>query len=344
MKQTTKHTSILVPTAIAALLTLPCGVSAQDMKPIELRYTSSAPAKGNPWVTQIERLAKDVDEESKGELKIQPFLNATLGSEQDTVQQVVRGRIDMGGYTLGATSTVVPEMALLMMPFYFSSVAEMDCVLDNHMLKPTTELFDKRGIKFLGWMEVGSIEFFGKKTYTSPKDLAGAKAAMYANKVFASFYSTLGASPIPLGTPEWIPAFQTGMVDVVMTPITFAVPSGLSKVATVSTRMGAFDTPSLTLINKASFEKLPKHLQDALQKAVARTTAAQARTEVRGFEAVLHGMHEKAGGQTVALTQPQRDAWRKELESLYPKMVEDTGGTAKTFFAAMEAGRKACTK
>lgn len=44
----------------------------------------------------VERFAKQVEGESKGELKVVPFFASQLGSEQDTVQQVARGRIDMG--------------------------------------------------------------------------------------------------------------------------------------------------------------------------------------------------------------------------------------------------------
>ncbi|WP_158219953.1 TRAP transporter substrate-binding protein [Ideonella sp. A 288] len=344
MMQTHVPAAALMAAVGCAMLSMSTGVAAQDKKPIELRYSSGAPPKGNPWVTQIERFAKHVEEESKGELKIQPFLNSALGSEQDTVQQVARGRIDMGGYASGAAALVVPEVALLVMPFYFRNVAEFDCVLDNHMTKPVAELYDKKGVKFLGWTEVGSIELFGKKPFLAPKDLNGAKAAIYANKTQSLFFSSLGASPTPLGLPEWIPAFQTGMADVVMTPITFALPSGLTKVAPVATRLGVYDSPALTLMNKATFDKLPKHLQDALVKAGERTPSSQYRAEVRGFEGVLYGMHEKAGGQIVVATQEQRDAWRKQLEPVYPKIVKETGGTSEAFFATMEAGRKACAK
>ena len=145
--------------ALAAALVSPA--VAQDKKPIELRYSSGAPPKGNPWVTQIERFAKHVEEESKGELKIATFFASQLGSEQDTVQQVARGRIDMGGYSAGAAALVVPEVALLLMPFYFRNVEELDCVLDKHMTTLVTDLYDKKGIKFLSWTEVGSIEMFG---------------------------------------------------------------------------------------------------------------------------------------------------------------------------------------
>ena len=75
-----------------------------------------------------------------------------------------------------------------------------------------------------------------------------------------------------------------------------------------------------------------------------RVPSAQYRAEVRGFESVLYGMHEKAGGQVVVATQEQRDAWRKVVEPIYPQIVDETGGQSKAFFAQMEAGRKACAK
>ena len=340
----TVHKTSGLALALALAASLAGAVQAQDKKPIELRYTTGAPPKGNPWVMQIERFAKNVDEESKGELKIAPFFGSQLGSEQDTVQQVARGRIDMGGFSAGSSALVVPEVALLLMPFYFRNTAELDCVLDNHMSKLVTDLFDKKGIKFLGWTEVGSIELYGKKAFLNPKELNGVKAASYANKTQALFYSSLGASPNPLGLPEWIPAFQTGMAEVVMTAITSALPMGLTKVAPVITKLGTYDAPALTLMNKATFDKLPKPLQDAMLRAGERVPPAQYRSEIRGFESTLYGMHEKAGGQIVTATQEQREAWRHAVEPAYSKIVDETGGTSKAFFAALEAGRKACAK
>ena len=328
--------------AALGMAAAPTTVSAQDTKPVELRYSSGAPPSGNPWVMQINRFGKDVEEESKGEIKIQTFFASALGSEQDTVQQVVRGRIDMGGYSGGSAALIVPEIGLLLMPVYFASAAEFDCVLDNHMTKMVTDLFAAKGIRFAGWSEVGNIDLWGKKPYLSPKDLSGVKAASYANKTQQLFFSSNGANPNPLGLPEWIPAFQTGLAEVVFTTITYALPSGLTKVAPVATR-GFYDSPGLTLMNKAAFEKLSKAHQDALVRATARHTSAKSRTEVRGFENTLFGMHEKAGGQAVVLTPEQRAEWRKVLAPVYPQIVKETGGSADRFFAAMEAGRKACS-
>ncbi len=115
-----KTTAIFPVSLITLGLAIAPAIStAQDKKPIELRYSSGAPPAGNPWVMQINRFAKEVEEESKGEIKIQPFFASQLGSEQDTVQQVARGRIDMGGYSGGSAALIVPEIGLLLMPAYF---------------------------------------------------------------------------------------------------------------------------------------------------------------------------------------------------------------------------------
>lgn len=330
--------------ACMVLLAMPGIAPAQDKKPVELRYSSGAPPQNNPWATQIARFAKLVDEESKGELKIQPFLASALGSEQDTVQQVARGRIDMGGYSTGAAALIVPEVVLINAPGAFASLVQRDCVLDNHIKGLVTELFDKKGIKFLGWTEVGSVELFGKKPLTQPKDLNGIKAAAYANKSSMLFFTTLGGSPTALGLPEWIPAFQTGMAEVVQTPITYALPSGLTKVAPVVTRLGLIHSPALTLINKRVFDGLPKPLQEALLRANDKIPASQYRSEIYGFEKVLYGMHEKAGGQIADITPEQHEAWVKALEPYHAKLVGEVGGNAKAMAAAIEAGRKACPK
>ncbi len=338
------RTALTTALAVGLGLALTPLASLAQAKPTELRYSSGAPPKGNPWVTQVERFAKDVSEESKGSLAIQPFFSSQLGSEQDTVQQVARGRIDMGGYSAGSAALVVPEVALLLMPFYFKNTAELDCVLDDHMTKAVTDLYAKKGVQFLGWTEVGTIDLVGKKPFLNPKDLQGAKAASYANKTQALFYAALGANANPLGLPEWIPAMQTGLTEVVMTTITSALPMGLTKVAPVISRVGLYDAPGLTLMNKGIYDKLTKDQQEAITRATARNPSAKMRTEVRGFENVLFGIHEKAGGLAPTITPAQRAEWRKAMESVYPKIVSETGGTSDSFFAAMETGRKACAK
>jgi TRAP-type C4-dicarboxylate transport system substrate-binding protein len=335
------RTSLSVAMMLVVVATA-SGAAAQQ-GPVELRYTTGAPDK-TPWVMQLRRFEKDVEEESKGTLKIASFIAAQLGNEQDTMQQVARGRIDMGGFSSGAVALVAPEIALLGLPFYFRTAAEQDCVLDNHMTNAVADLLHKKNVRFLGWTEVGTADIVGKRPFVSPADVKGLKAAAASHKVSAITWSTLGANPTPVGITEIASAFQTGLVDVQGTVVTFYLPSGLAKVAPVLTRVELSDAPGIIVMNRRSYEKLSPEHQAALDRATARRTATQLRQEIRGFEETLREMHVKTGGTVVPVTQAQRDEWRKALQPAWPQMVKEIGGEAQKFFKLMEAGRAACEK
>ncbi|MBL8674618.1 MAG: TRAP transporter substrate-binding protein DctP [Rhodospirillales bacterium] len=111
--------------ALAVVAAAATGGASAQQKAAEFRYTTGAPPN-TPWVMQLDRFAKDLDEESKSAMKIVPFINAQLGNEQDTMQQVARGRIDMGGFSVAAAALLVPELSLTGLPFYFTSAKQQD--------------------------------------------------------------------------------------------------------------------------------------------------------------------------------------------------------------------------
>ena len=90
------------------------------------------------------------------------------------MQQVARGRIDMGGFSNNSVALLVPELSLIPMPFYYRNPTEVDCVLDSALTRPVTELLAAKGLQFLGWGEAGTLDLVGKKPHLQPPDLARA--------------------------------------------------------------------------------------------------------------------------------------------------------------------------
>jgi TRAP-type transport system periplasmic protein len=330
----------VLATAGAALTIALTGTALAQGKPAEFRYTTGAPPN-TPWVMQLERFVKDVDEESKGTIKINPFINAQLGNEQDTMQQTARGRIDLGGFSVAAAAALVPELALTSLPFYFDSSQQQDCVYD-HLIPYTTNALAQKGVVFLGWTHVGSGNIVGKKPYKAPTDVKGLKARSAPTKTAAAFWVALGANPTPLGITEWASAHQTGLVDVSDAPVTYYVPSGLGKIAPVYTRTNHVDSGGIVVMSKAVYDKLTADQRNALQAAVAKRSAAQLRAEIRGFEEKILELHLKNGGQIVTLTPAERAQWQKALQPAWPDMVKAVGGNAEAFFKLMEDAKKKC--
>jgi TRAP-type transport system periplasmic protein len=323
----------------SGLLVAPPAAQAQG-SPVTLRFASNAPAK-SPWAVQIDRLAAKIAEESKGTVKIEPFYGGQLGNEQDTLQQILRGRIDMGAFSTGAMSLVVPEVNVLILPMYFRTVAEQDCVIDRHLLRPFEDLVTARGMKLLGMGEVGNIDLAGKKPYVNVADVRGTKATSYS-KMQATMWTALGANPVFLGVPEWASSMQTGMVDFIGPPMALYVPSGLNKIAPVLSRVSLWNSSAFTVINKATWDKLSAEQRAAVDRALVVENATLWRREIRGMEGKLREAHVAGGGTMVEPTAEQRAAWRAALTPTWAEVVKALGGQSEALFKTVESALPSC--
>jgi TRAP-type C4-dicarboxylate transport system substrate-binding protein len=318
-------------------------VHAQEAKPVELRYAAGAPQR-SVWGMQVERFAKAVDEESKGTVKIVPFLGGQLGSDVEIIQQVARGRIDMAGVPVPFAALLVPELQLTALPTYFRNAEELDCVMDGGLMAEIENRIGGKGLKVISWGESGALDLVGKRAFASPSDLAGTKAGTSGGRIGVIMWEALKANPVTVQPPEATAAFQTGLIDVTATVAVFYVASGMNKVAPVLTRTDLFFIPSFNLMNRAAWERLSPEQQAAIERARRRTGVAQQRREVREFQAQMRQAHVAAGGQLVEPDAAGREAYRRAMAPAWPAMVAAAGPDGPGFFAVMDTGRKACAR
>jgi TRAP-type C4-dicarboxylate transport system substrate-binding protein len=333
-----------VPFKVAALaMTCGIGLAHAQSTPVEFKFASSAPPT-SPWAKQIDRSAAQVAEETKGAVKITPFYGSQLGSENDAIAQISRGRLDMGSFTVAAVALQVPEISLVNLPLFFESQAQRDCVLDNHLQKFTVEALAKKNLVFINWGEVGPVHLPGKKAYATPADVKGIKVGVVVNKATTEFWRTMGANPIPTNVAEVASSSQTGLIDTYPTPMAFYVPSGLNKVLPTITKLPLWESAGVTLINKGIYDKMPAELRAAFDTGMRKTPVSTLRAEIRAVDTALTAAHKQAGGTVVEATPEQRAEWTKNLPPFWASIAKDTGPDGEKFLALMEAGRKACPK
>ncbi len=333
-----------IPLKLTALA-IGCGIGwvQAQTTPLELKFASSAPPT-SPWAKQIDRTAANVAEETQGAVKITPFYGSQLGSENDAIAQISRGRIDMGAFTANSVALQVPEIALLQLPFFFDSQQQRDCVLDNHVQKYTVEALAKKNLVFVAWGEVGSVHLPGKKSYATPADVKGLKVGVVANKMTADFWRAMGANPIPTSVAEATSSSQTGLIDTYPTPFAFYVPSGLNKVLPTITKLPLWESAGVTLINKSIYDKMPAELRASFDVGLRKTPVATLRAEIRGVDTALTAAHKQGGGIVVDATPEQRAEWSKNLGPVWQAIAKDVGPDGEKYLALMDAGKKACGK
>ncbi len=147
---------------------------------------------------QVNRLAEAIATESEGRLRVEPYFNSQLGTENDTLAQLARGRIEMGLFTISAAGQHAPEVGLMQLYGYFDSNDQRACVQDNHLTDEIRARLNPKGVYFGTWAEVGNGYLMSDREITNVDDLKGLKVGISVNKINTEHWKAFGANPVPV--------------------------------------------------------------------------------------------------------------------------------------------------
>lgn len=307
----------------------------------EFRFTTGAP-NGTPWVTHYEQSAANLSENSGGTLIMEVFGGGQLGAETETIRQVARGRLDAGNFSVTAAASVVPEVTLLVSPFFWDSVEQADCALDNHLLPIFDELFEARGLRIIQWTELGYQILFSEEPITDVSQVQGFSMRVAPARNSDILWRGLGAAGVPLPFPEVAPNLQTGIIDGGELPTISYIATGLHNLAPHMTRTNHIYQPSVTLMNLSSWNGMSEEEQEIFTNSIEPAEAL--RTAVRGAISYFEGVMLQEGGTIHDLTDEERAAWAAGYtEEMQQDFVASIGGDADRVYQEVLLARAACS-
>ncbi|WP_444932452.1 TRAP transporter substrate-binding protein DctP (plasmid) [Microbulbifer sp. SSSA002] len=306
----------------------------------ELKFATSAPL-GTPWVKHVDAIAEKISTNSEGEISAKLFHAGQLGTEPVMVQKTIRGRIDILGSSMTAFSTVVPEMALMGVPFLWDSYAQIDCAMDKHLTTVFEPLFEKKGLKFLQWNELGWIHAFGTKPLVTLDDVKGVKVRAAPAKYSANFWQGMGANGVVLPLAETPSAIQTGMVEGGTLPAMTYVAMGMGKLAPHLTLSAHLHQSGALVMSMRTWKKLSATEQESITSALVPVQGL--RDEVRNMADGMVAGFQENGGHVHKLSSEQREAWKTAVVPLREQLVSSIGGQAEEIWPKILEARQACT-
>ncbi|MCT8159416.1 TRAP transporter substrate-binding protein [Pseudoruegeria sp. SHC-113] len=325
----------------ATVAALAAGFAAPAFSETVLKLATAAPEK-TPWGAQVMRLAEAVAAESEGRLRIEPYFNSQLGTENDTLAQLARGRIEMGLFTVNAGAQQAPEIGLMQLYGIYDSNDQRACVQDNHLTDEIRARLGEKGVYFGAWAEVGNGYLMSDRALTSVEDLRGLKVGISVNRINTEYWKAMGANPVPISPGEAASAASTGLIDLYPTVYTFFVPSGLNKVYPIVNEYNYSTGPAMWAMSQRVLDRLSAEDQEAVKRAFAQFNSADVMAEIFAFEDVLRGLHTKSGGQIVDLTPEQIEGFREKLPPFWEAMAADYGDDGAAILKLVQDGKAAC--
>lgn len=170
----------------------------------------------HPSYIALDHFSQRFEERTDGRWKIDIYPNEQLGSQQEVLQFVKSGAIEMAIVSGTQLENLNKDFQVLNMPTTFSSVEhQMEVIRHPEIVGEVfTSLEDSDNISVIGGFTQG-----GRNVYTSfglvktPADLAGKKIRVQESEMHIRMIELMGGSATPMSYGEVYTAIQSGVLD-----------------------------------------------------------------------------------------------------------------------------------
>lgn len=212
----------------------------------------------HPVGVTLDDMAKEITEEDNN-LEMVVYPNGQFGSEENTIEQVQMGAIDMTKVSAAALESFIPEYKVFSLPYVFTSAEQYQNAMNNsELVQEIYNSSEDQGFIALTWFEAGqrSIYCTEDEALESPEDLAGKKVRSQSSQTSIDTINAMGASATPMSFSEVYTGLQQGTIDCAENNETALTENSHGEVAKGYTYTEHQYVPDVLIISTKTIDKL----------------------------------------------------------------------------------------
>ena len=284
--------------------------------PLKITFGHGA-AAGNPRSVAAEKFAELVKAKSGGALEVTVAGSAMLGDDAAMLTSLRTGTLGISANSQGATSSIVPELAALGLPFLFTKSADGVNVLKGKigdLLKPK---FDAVGLVPIGWWDNGIRHMSNsKRAIKTPDDLKGLKFRTPPDPATIDIFQALGAATAQIAFSELYVALQQKVVDGQENPLTNIASSKIFEVNPFISLTAHKWESTPVLMSKMAWNRLDAKQKEIVLEAMAECTTLQIGLSDESNAKLLKDFR---ANSALTVSEVDLDAFRKQTASVFDK-------------------------
>lgn len=301
--------------AMAGTAALP--ISAQTAIPIRV---ANPTADDDPIGVAAAQFSKRVRELAGNAVAVRVFSRSALGNENVALEGTIAGNIDVDIVSNTVLSGVVPELAVLDVPYGLTSPDHAWKVLDGDIGKTFNDRIQAKGVRVAGWAYAGSRCLMTRsKSVKTVADLANMKLRVPNNQTYNDIAKAWGTIATTVPWPETYLALSQGVVDGIETAPGPSFDQKHYEVAKYLIRTDHLIYFHLWVISDKSYQSWPEPVRNAVMTA-AREAALMNRKLRLEQE---RGVYDEFSRKGVTVVQPNRDEFAAKLRPVQDAVKPD---------------------
>jgi TRAP-type transport system periplasmic protein len=250
---------------IAAIVAFAAPAKAQV---VTLRVESNLPAAMAPSISM--HIFKDEAARlSDGAIEVEVVAGSPHGLKE-IVDAVHVGRIFATWVGVGYFSRLVPEVAVLSLPFLSDNYDRARRAVSGPVGSFVAKKLDAKGFIVLAWMDQGEFHVINsKRPLKTLDDFKGLSIRVMPNATHIAAFQALGARPVAMDFKDVAAALRQGDIDGTEQNYSLAYASKLYESQKYLSDTRHFQDFNLLVANKTAFESLDPMQQEAVREAAS---------------------------------------------------------------------------
>jgi tripartite ATP-independent transporter DctP family solute receptor len=268
MKRKAFAVAIIMLVAITTIVAQGKGESVGENKVVTLRVAENQTAESHLAKAMI-KFSELVQEKSNGDMVIEVYLNAELGEEAETIEQVDAGVLEIARVDAVNLTQYVPELEVFTLPYIFNDDNHKWNVFNGEVGKEINGKLQEAGFVNLGFLESGWRSFYSKNELKGIQSLKGKKIRVQDSQVYIKMMELFGAKATPMSFAEVFTSLQTGVIDAAENDPVSYVSAGHYEAAKYYLMDNHSADISLFVMSKKIFDGLSKDQQQIILESAA---------------------------------------------------------------------------
>ena len=267
-------------------------------------------AEGGPYDLMSKKFAELVEEKSGGKYVIDIFAANALGSQEEVLDAVSLGTLDMAVTSDDILAKYAPEWGYIGLPFLFDDVDDVDENLNGELGAYLSGKLEDKGMFVISFFENGFRNITANKEINVPQDLAGLKIRVMTNDPLRAMFTNAGAVVTNVSFSELYQALQLGTCEAEENPFANIRDKKFYEVQSYMCVTMHSHTAEPLVMSKELFDSLSAEDQAMFQEAGleaskwayqhAKDTDAENREYLEGYLAVLGQVGKEFAAETNA--------------------------------------------
>ncbi|MFT3717732.1 TRAP transporter substrate-binding protein [Pseudorhodoferax sp.] len=318
-----------------------CALATPALAEIKARIGHAMP-ETHPQAIAMNKFCELASTYTKGNVKVQAYHSAVLGSDEKQLQAVQSGTQDLYIGTLAPLSTRVKEVQVWDLPFLFRNEREVYAVLDGASSKQIFAKIEPAGLIGLTWTGMGFRNLSNSKhAVNKVEDVNGLKIRVMTNPVALETWKTIGANATPMAFAEVFPALEIKALDGQENPLLHMYANKMQEVQKYITVTNHVYTPVAMVASKRFWNSLSAEDKAGVQKAATEAGLLQRKLLDEGDAAVV-GKFKAEGVAVNTMSAEELARVQEKVKPVVAKFAPQIGEDfVKGFMAEIEQARAA---